>query len=114
MAHAEINDKLRCWVDTLKWTDDGLKYEADERHQQALLRRLGLSEKSTTVSSDDSKKDQELLATGSATKFKEFGSDSELPDDEQVRCTVRDERTLHGHGETYAGMLEETEESTQE
>ena len=63
---------------------DGLEYEADEKHRQPLLNGLGLNVESKTVSSTavktggiDSKEDVEPPETGSATKYQEFGSDSE-------------------------------------
>ena len=57
----------------LRWTDDGLKYEAD-KHRQALLEARGLSEESNMVSSWRNKRsrpkdDATLLDARSVTKF---------------------------------------------
>ena len=52
----------------LRWTDDGLECEADEKHPQTFLRGAGLNEESQMVSSAaikaeavDPKEDEELL-----------------------------------------------------
>ena len=85
---------------TLISTDDGLEYEAVDKHWQALRRGLGLIEQRTTVSSAavktsdiDAREDEELLETGRAPKFRswEFGSDTKPHGHGQVRCAMRGE-----------------------
>ena len=43
---ARISQKLNMLGRTLRWTDDGPEYEADEKHRQELLSGLGLYEES--------------------------------------------------------------------
>ena len=52
---------------TLRRTDDGLVYDADEKHRQALLKGLGLSKESSQMVS--SAVLQELLEARRANKF---------------------------------------------
>ena len=47
----KIRKKLKMLGRTLRWTDDGLEHEADEKHQQALLQGIGISVESKTLSS---------------------------------------------------------------
>ena len=41
---------------TLRWTEQGLEYEAGDKHRQALLRGLELNDESKTINSAATKK----------------------------------------------------------
>ena len=76
-GHTKIRKKLKMLGRTLRWTDDGLKHEADKKHQQALLQGIGMSAESKTLRSVavrtedvDLQEDEESMETESATKFR--------------------------------------------
>ena len=46
----------------IEWTDNGIRYEADQRHAELVLRDMGLSESSNSVVSPGGKRDEESMS----------------------------------------------------
>ena len=66
---------------TLRWTQEGLEYEADGKHRKALMRGLGLEETSKTVSSPaikaeemESAEEEEAMGSEDARKFRSLAA----------------------------------------
>ena len=94
----------------LRWTEDGLEYERSDRHRQALLVGLGLSDGARR---DWTRRGREHAGGNGEDEVQEFGGDAELHELGQVRCATRREGATHEDGESDTRELEETEEGRQ-
>ena len=45
----------------MEWTPEGIRYEADQRHAELVIKDLGLSDSSNSVVSPGGKKDEESM-----------------------------------------------------
>ena len=102
---------------SLRCTDEGLEYEASDKHRQAL--GWGLSEKYKTVNSAAVKKKFKQTKYASHAgqsgeeEFPELGGDVELRELGQIRCAILREGNMHEYGESDTVELEETEGGSQ-
>ena len=76
-----LHTSLMCTERDQRWTDEGLEYEASDKHRQALMEGLALSKESKNVNSTAVKPeeirregDEEMLDGTEKTRFRSWSA----------------------------------------
>ena len=98
---------------SLRWTEEGLEYEASDKRRQALLEGLGLSEELKKPEKIGQAEDLEMLEEAENTRFRSLAATLKLHVSGQVGRGICRKGDMHEDGEPDTRKLEKVEEGMQ-